>query len=69
LNELLAKVKRQNVERVVYTRNQEPFQIGIAEMPLLIPSAIANSTIVNTEMDKKSIYLTSDKEGNSKVKY
>ena len=67
LNELLAKIKRQLVERVVFTRNKNPFQIGIAELPLIIPSATTNTTSFNTEMDKKSIHSTSEKEGNSKV--
>ena len=63
LDELLGKLKRRIVEKGVYTRNCETFKIGVAELPLMIPSAMAGNTTSNTEMNKTSIYLTSTQEG------
>ena len=55
--ELLQKVKLRSLEKVVYTRNQEPFSISIEELPPLIPSAMQANAILNKENEKESSYL------------
>ena len=55
--ELLQKVKLRSLEKVVYTRNQEPFSISIAELPPLIPSAMQANAVLNTKIEKESSYL------------
>lgn len=55
----MQRVKVRAIEKVVYTRNQEPFSISVEELPPFIPPAVRAHSVVNTEIEKKSTYLES----------
>lgn len=58
LDDFLTRLRRRWIERTVFTRANEKFSISIEEIPPIIAPSLTGSS-VNTEMDKKSVYLKS----------
>lgn len=59
LEAYLKVLKSRLVERTVYTRNNETFEVSPREIPPIIAPAVASPTVYNTEHLKKSVYLSS----------
>ena len=59
LPEFLRKLRLRWLERCVYTRVNEQFSVALEEIPPLMPASLSNDVLVNTEADKKSVYLQS----------
>jgi hypothetical protein len=66
LPEFLAMLKMRLLERTIYTRNVESFSISPNELPPIIPPSLCKQE-VNTEMDKKSVYLKPPSESSGKL--
>ena len=61
LTDFLSMLKHRWLERTVFTRTQDSFSIALEQLlPLMAPSL--SSEVVNTEMDKKSVYLKSSSQ-------
>jgi hypothetical protein len=58
---LMDKIKIRAMEKIVYTRNQDPFVISLEELPPLIPKACRAETVEKTEAHKNSAFLKSSK--------
>ena len=58
LDDFLTWLCRRRIENTVFTRANEKFSISIEEIPPIIAPSLTGIP-VNTEMDKKSVYLNS----------
>ena len=65
LEEVLDKITSHFVEATTYTRTNHKMSIHIGEVPPIIAPSQRHSEVFNTEVDKKSVYITdkSDIEG------
>ena len=61
LTDFLSMLKHRWLERTVFTRTQDSFSIALEQLPPLIAPSLS-SEVVNTEMDKKSVYLKSSSQ-------
>ena len=66
LNDILETVKRRLIERTVYTRNLEQFEVYASQVPPIMAPGIAGSTVFNTENLKKSVYLSKKSDPSGK---
>ena len=57
--ELLDLIKKRTMERIVFTRNLEPFQVSVEELPPFIPDTMRAKIVVNSEVEKNSALLDS----------
>ena len=62
MGQFLALLKRCWIEKTVYTRASKKFSISVEELPPFIAPSVA-SEAVNTEIEKKSVYLAKDTSG------
>ena len=58
LDDFLSRLCRRWIEKTVFTRANEKFNMSIEEIPPIIAPSLTGIP-VNTEMDKKSVYLKS----------
>ena len=58
LPEFVSNLKRRWLEKTVFTRTHEKFAVAIEELPPIIAPSLTG-TAINTEMEKKSVYLKS----------
>ena len=65
MDEFLLKISTRLVEKTVFTRNVNTFNVYPSEIPPLIASSVAGQSIYNTEDKKKSVYLPSSVEPRS----
>ena len=59
LSKFVSSLRRRWLEKTVFTRTKDKFTVAIEELPPLIAPSLTG-TAVNTEMEKKSVYLTPD---------
>ena len=62
MDQFLALLKRRWIEKTVYTRASKKCSISVEELPPFIAPSVA-SKAVNTEIEKKSVYLAKDTSG------
>ena len=60
MESLLRKLTKRWIEKSVYTRTSSDFSISMEELPPFIAPCVANDEVVNTENQKKSVYLQKD---------
>ena len=58
LEEFLARLRYRWIEKTVFTRTSNKFTIAMEEIPPIIAPALTGNA-VNTEVEKKSVYLKS----------
>lgn len=59
LDELLGIIKKRAIEKIVYTRNGKSFEVGLEELPPIIPEATRAENVLSTEHKKHSALLRS----------
>jgi hypothetical protein len=57
--EILELIKRRTMEKIVFTRNLEPFKVSVEELPPFIPDIMRAEVVVNSEAQKNSALLAS----------
>lgn len=62
LHQFMMNLKKNWMEKTIYTRAKETLTYRVFEVPPIIAPMLAGC-LVNTEMKKKSVYLKNKKEG------
>lgn len=62
LKQFVTNMKKHWIEKTIYTRVNETVSYTVSEIPPIIAPMLAGK-VVNTEPEKKSVYLKDKKEG------
>ena len=57
--ELLALIMKRTMERIIFTRNLEPFKVSVEELPPFIANNMQAEVLVNSEVKRNSTLLIS----------
>ena len=68
LEKMLDKIKLRMVEHCCFANSKLAFSIRVNQIPPVIPPVLRKCEL-NTEMDKKSVYLTKTDDGEDGVYY
>ena len=59
----LDQLRKRWIEKTVYTRTKKPFLVSVEEIPPFLAPSVTDHQPVNTEIEKKSVYLTKEISG------